>query len=447
MGNIASMLASSGANIGANIGNPLAQFGQNIGGMLTAKTEANRKQEEATEVQKLLEENKNNPAQLNALYQRYASQGKTDLANLFKQAAEAAVARQQRVYDRGDVAVTRGKERSAAVTKRVDAMGDELEGMRLKSRAAQMALQRGDTEAAQAIRSGLMDPKDYVSKAIKPREPMSSADRFKTVGNRIFDVQEQRYIEPSEVVTEKTDKAFELIEDAKYTPQSIQDAVNPDGSLDYSKLVPVSNEEKITRGKVSSAVETRIGKINEESTKASVSLSRNRALQQQLLANPDKSTGIVSQLRTSALDLAGLRDAEEEAKTAFLRTRNTDIVNKLPPGAASDRDIEVFSAGFPNEDAGTEEIIRYLQAEARILAASSDMSLLADRHIASQINQGQDATMVGFEDKKQKYGEMMKIMTDRINQRVAAGEDRITVEQEELKILARDLGFTPKFYR
>jgi hypothetical protein len=243
------------------------------------------------------------------------------------------------------------------------------------------------------------------------------------------------------------DKAFELIEGGKYTPQSVQDSVNPDGSLDFSKLVPVSDEKQITRGKVPATVETRISKINEESTKAAVSLSRNRALQQQLLSSPEKSTGIVSQIRTSALDLAGLRDAEEEAKTMFLRTRNTDIVNKLPPGAASDRDIEVFSAGFPSENSSTEEITRYLQAEAKILAASSDMALLADRHIDSQINKGQDATMVGFEDKKQQYGVLMQDMQNLFDERVAAGEDPVTVEKELIKNIYEVLGFTPKFYR
>ena len=304
------------------------------------------------------------------------------------------------------------------------------------------------TEAQKSV-IGLGGTNEQIMDAYKIglQEKPSAADRFKTVGNRIFDVQEQKYIEPSSLGTEQPDKAFELIKGGKYTAESVQDSVNPDGSLNFSKLVPISDEKQITRGKVSSPVETRISKINEESTKASVSLSRNRALQQQLLSSPDKATGIVSEIRTSALTLAGLRDAEEEAKTTFLRTRNTDIITNLPPGVASDRDIEVFSAGFPSENSSTEEIARYLQAEARILAASSDMALLADRHIANQINQGQDATMVGFEDKKQAYGTMMRDMELRINQRVANGEDRVTVEQEEVKILSRDLGFTPKFYR
>jgi hypothetical protein len=431
MENIANMLARGGMMAGQQIGAPIAQFGQNIGGMLTSGVQKQQKQTDAAEVQKLLEQNKDNPEQLTALYQKYASEGKTDLANLFKQAADAAT-----------------QKRTAQVAS-LEQGGAEITAQAQRSRAVQMALQRGDREAAQAIRSGLMDPKEYVDKVAGPREApkpvtLSAGAALvdpitgKTIAERPFKPQEEK---------PKENMAFELAKGGKYTPESIQDATMADGSINYSLLVPRSDGSAVSRGNVSSPVETRINKITEESTKASVAMSRNRALQQQLLANPDKSTGIVSQIRTSALDLAGKRDEEEEAKTLFLRTRNTDIINSLPPGVASDTDVRIFSQGFPSENASTEEITRYLQAEERILAASSDMALLADRHLGSQINQGLDATMIGFEDKKQQYGKLMQDMLTRIQQRVANGEDPIVVEQEEVRYISEGLGFTPKFYR
>ena len=250
---------------------------------------------------------------------------------------------------------------------------------------------------------------------------------------------------------EGKDLVFELVKGGKYTPESIQDAVISDGSIDYSQLVPVSNEDTPARGAVSSAVEKRYGKLSEESTKASVALSRNRALQQTLLTSPAKSTGIVSDLRTSALNLAGLRDAEEETKTQFLRTRNTDIINSLPPGVASDTDVRIFSQGFPSENASTEEITAYLQAEERILAAASDMALVADRYLQKQIDSGLDATMVGFEDKKQQYGVIMKKalsdMAAQIAKENAVGEDATAIEIRVISEVAEILGFVPKFYR
>jgi hypothetical protein len=242
-----------------------------------------------------------------------------------------------------------------------------------------------------------------------------------------------------------TDKAFELAKTGKYTPESIQDAIQPDGSIDYSLLKEKTSEKQI--GGISSPAEKRLEKMSEEATSASIALGRNQALAAEILAQGGKTTGIASKIRTAALDTAGLRDAEEELKTQFLRTRNTDIINSLPPGVASDTDVAIFSRGFPSEDASAEEITRYLAAEERILAAKSDMSLLADRHLQEQRLSGQDATFVGFEDKKQKYGQMMRNMQSRIQMRIEGGEDPTTVQLEEVSKVSEVLGFTPKFYR
>lgn len=242
-----------------------------------------------------------------------------------------------------------------------------------------------------------------------------------------------------------TDKAFELAKTGEFTPASIQDAVQPDGSINYSLLKNKTPEEQI--GGISSPAEKRLEKMSEEATSASIALGRNQALTAEIMAQGGKTTGIASKIRTAALDAAGLRDEEEEVKTQFLRTRNTDIINSLPPGVASDTDVAIFSRGFPSEDASAEEITRYLAAESRILAAKSDMSLLADRHLQEQRLSGQDATFVGFEDKKQKYGQMMRNMQSRIQMRIEGGEDPTTVQLEEVSKVSEVLGFTPKFYR
>lgn len=86
---IAGMLAQTGANIGQQIGAPVAGVGQNIGGMLAGRADRKRQQATAQEVQQLLKQNANNPAQLNSLGQKYASEGNNDMAKLFYDAAKA----------------------------------------------------------------------------------------------------------------------------------------------------------------------------------------------------------------------------------------------------------------------------------------------------------------------------------------------------------------------
>jgi len=94
---IGGMLARSGESIGQQISQGVDRFGQGIGGLMTgvgkgieARGARIKKEETAQEVQQLLQQNANNPAQLNSLGQKYASEGKNEMAKLFFDAAKAA---------------------------------------------------------------------------------------------------------------------------------------------------------------------------------------------------------------------------------------------------------------------------------------------------------------------------------------------------------------------
>ncbi len=432
MSQIASMLAQSGANIGQQIGAPVASFGQGLGGMLTARKEKQEQQAIAQEVQSMLKKHANNPAQLNALGQKYASEGNNDMAKLFFDAAKTATGKI-------DAGKAQGLQEGLSVITRAAERGIPLEQLQT---ASSFVIRAGGTQAQ------VLEAYEAGKNFGKKDDPITG-----TPGTVFFErgpdgKMTQLASVPFKDEDEGTDRAFELAKTGKYDPQSIQDAINDDGSVDYGKLERI--EEEPERGGISSAVEKAYGNISNESTKSSVALSRNRALQARLIAEPGKSTGIISDLRTSALNIAGLRDAEEEDKTAFLRTRNTDIINSLPPGVASDTDVRIFSQGFPADNASSEEILSYLQAEERILAASSDMALVADRHLASQINNGLDGTMVGFEDKKQQYGVIMKKALADIEEQTANAKteaEAIEIEQRIIRQVSEVLGFVPKFYR
>lgn len=115
MSAIASMMAQSGANLGQQIGAPLKAFGQGIGGMLTARQETQKQQAVAQEAQNMLQKYANNPAQLNAMGQKYATEGNDPLAKLFFDAAKAATAKetagQQRGVQGGLMAITQAASR------------------------------------------------------------------------------------------------------------------------------------------------------------------------------------------------------------------------------------------------------------------------------------------------------------------------------------------------
>jgi hypothetical protein len=143
-----------------------------------------------------------------------------------------------------------------------------------------------------------------------------------------------------------------------------------------------------------------------------------------------------------------MRDEEEEDKTLFLKNRNTDIINSLPPGVASDKDIEIFSAGFPPANASREEILNYLAAEERYLSAQQDMSLLFEQHLERQITEGQTATTVGYETKRQNYGVYMgRVLNAMEKEKENNPAQAVEIEKAYVKQIQEDLGFVPSYYR
>jgi len=161
MSTVASMLAQSGANVGSQIGSPIASFGQGLGGMLTARKEKQREQAAAQEAQALLQKYANNPAQLNALGQKYATEGNDALSKVFLDAAKATTQRQ-----------VAGLEQAGAETTRRAEGAREQQQLR---EALNAARQRGDTNAVRALSSRAMDPSEYLKSlaTTEPAKPVS----------------------------------------------------------------------------------------------------------------------------------------------------------------------------------------------------------------------------------------------------------------------------------
>lgn len=88
------MLATTGANIGRQVGGAYGQFGKDMGGMMTGALQGFRDRRGANKAQELLKQFKDNPAQLNALGQKYATEGNDALSKVFFDAAKSVTAAQ-----------------------------------------------------------------------------------------------------------------------------------------------------------------------------------------------------------------------------------------------------------------------------------------------------------------------------------------------------------------
>ena len=276
---------------------------------------------------------------------------------------------------------------------------------------------------------------------LKPKE---KKDPIQLVtGARLVDPNTNKVlVEARDAPPRQVNVAYELFKTGKYDPTSFKydDNGNLLGDLSSVKLA------KGPRGGVPPNVEKRMIDMDADSAKSTIQFGRARKLKEDLIASPGKSRGAVSSLRTQVLDFAGLRDAEEEKKTDFIRTRNTDIINSLPPGVASDTDVRIFSAGFPSENARSEEIIRYLEAEERILAAQSDMSALFQQHVNKLVEDGIEATTAGFEEERRKYANIMTAFREKVEFATNEQGQPLYTEEQKRRYLQEALGFVPTYY-
>jgi|DEB0MinimDraft_6_1074348.scaffolds.fasta_scaffold04025_4 hypothetical protein len=107
--NVGGMLAQAGQTIGQQIGAPIREIGTGIGGMLAGRQQKQREQEAAKESQRLLQQYANDPAQLNALGQKYATEGNDALSKVFFEAAKAATSKEEekagKLREKGELAL------------------------------------------------------------------------------------------------------------------------------------------------------------------------------------------------------------------------------------------------------------------------------------------------------------------------------------------------------
>jgi len=147
-----SMLVSAGSSIGQTIGGGIAGLGKGVGGMLQSRADAKNKEAMQAEVQKELQKYANDPAQLNAMGQKYQSMGKPDIAKAF--------------YEKAKQATTK---RTAQVSA-LETAGQDIQKEAQRKRAVQVARQKGDQGALTALNARALDPAEYLKSQVGSKE-------------------------------------------------------------------------------------------------------------------------------------------------------------------------------------------------------------------------------------------------------------------------------------
>lgn len=95
------------------------------------------------------------------------------------------------------------------------------------------------------------------------------------------------------------------------------------------------------------------------------------SLAQRLRKDVGTSWGALGSASEFLKRATGRQDAVSTARQEYARVRNQLVSKNLPPGAASDKDVEMLMNGFPPENASPAVLAEFLEAQARVSAAGA----------------------------------------------------------------------------
>jgi len=98
----------------------------------------------------------------------------------------------------------------------------------------------------------------------------------------------------------------------------------------------------------------------------------------------DIGGGSSSTFSEKAKELLGSEEAVSDLRRRFRAIRSSRAVNNLPPGVASDKDIEMALSGFPGENANAETIQRFLRGQAKLARLDEAYNIVKSELLSEQ---------------------------------------------------------------
>ena len=145
--------------------------------------------------------------------------------------------------------------------------------------------------------------------------------------------------------------------------------------------------------------------------------SSNLAEKAQDLASRFSSTEMPAGFQGSANEMLknflGTQDQVTSLRQEFTRLRNNFIVEGLPQGPATDKDIEMVAKGFPEGTSNPQEIANFLSAMARVQKAKSQYIEFQSNFLLENGNLTKAKRDFIFGDTKIKKGESLRSAFDR----------------------------------
>jgi hypothetical protein len=194
---------------------------------------------------------------------------------------------------------------------------ERMKKMEAVSTTSKLALKDGKSDIAAAIKSGAMSPEAYMTYKLKEKE--------------LYELSRGEML---------TDKEGNVIRVNPYATGE------EGGRYEHSVAEFKSWDDSM---KISSEAEARSNKYLGTIDK---------------LKSVDMTAGFAGTAEEFILRQLGMRDEPNYLRTEVIGFKNHEAIKQLPPGVASDRDIDIVMRGVPPNNASNEEMIRWLQGAA-----------------------------------------------------------------------------------
>jgi hypothetical protein len=334
-----------------------------VGTGLASRRERKDQEAAAQEAQALLQKYANNPAQLNALGQKYATEGNDALSKVFLDAAKATTQRQ----------VAGLEEAGAEATRRAEGAREQQQ----LREALRTARERERPDEIRALTTRSISPSEYL-KSLAEAKKGSEAKGYKVEKNVIIDGKEKSVVEFFDAQGNFLNRKVigEVAGDGA-------DAETPRGRNDW------------TAPEIKAYTKTQ-----EDQRKAGAeAIKYNDLLNEtiQIAGEKGQVGGILGTVRDFVTaDVAGLGDAITVHRSRLNEVRMQNAIALLPRGPASDRDVKLaLDASVDPKNLSPEDRVSYIRGMKKIADAEKEYM---DGKLR-WIQQTGDALAFGYEQK------------------------------------------------
>lgn len=299
------LLDTASMGLGGAMGTAMGRDPTSFMSQSARATHDARQQEEATRTAQtaLRDIDYSNPDSIEQVAQVMMQAGRMEEAEKLMSRAQALRAKNASVLEAGNEGI-----QEEAARKRE---------MVTKRQAIALARKNGDPDIAQAIQAGTITAEAYMTKVMEEQ--------------KLYELSKGEML---------TDKDGNIIR------------INPDTGVNGSPDLSVHDKKTWDT-------------LTTDAYEREAWANKLDALSEQV-SGTDWKAGAYATVEDYMLTLLGKRDDPQYLRTQVNAVRNHEGIGMLPKGPASDKDIALVMKGVPPANAGKEEVLEFLQANARV---------------------------------------------------------------------------------